>query len=149
MGNIFRRIKNETRDAVRNTRNNWQDVWRTIPRGPREEIMRVAAIVQPAAYLGTAGAASAYDSRGGATSAAEDMARDLGVDLAPVQVQDPNAGSGSAEPAVAYPQQKRKRQLASRAGTLLTGDWTGTGTNLGSTGTNLGGAGGRSTLLGL
>jgi len=60
----------------------------------------------------------------------------------------PEPPSPGAQPQpILDPQQKRRRQIAGRAGTFLTGP-SGIGSSP-STGTNLGGAGGRSTLLGL
>lgn len=70
------------------------------------------------------------------------MAADaLGMGEEPIPTPATSLVDGA--PVVADPQQKRKRQLAGRAGTLLTGGGAGGG------GSTLGGAGGRSTLLGM
>jgi hypothetical protein len=138
MGSAVSSATNAIQDAFTDTRNNVQDAWRTLPSGVREEVNRAAAVMMPVAYAGNAVGVETYENGGDVMAAAGKVAGDLGIVAPPVTVPGDNA----ANAVVADPQQKRKRQLAGRAGTLLTGGGTGQGTNLG-------GAGGRSTLLGL
>lgn len=149
MGSAVSSATNAIQDAFTDTRNNVQDAWRTLPSGVREEVNRAAAVIMPTAYAGNAVGVATYEQGGDVMAGVNQVAGDLGIGQTVTVPGDNAAKPGdnaanatSKEPVVADPQQKRKRQLAGRAGTLLTGGGTGTGTNLG-------GAGGRSTLLGL
>lgn len=140
MGSSVKSATNAITDAARDTRNEVQRVYRkTVSNGLREEINRTAAVVMPTAYAGNALAVGAGENGGDLMAGVNEVAGDLGIGQT-VPVADPNAGM-TAAPEVADPQQKRRRQLAGRAGTLLTG--------ASGNGTSLGGTGGRSTLLGL
>lgn len=140
MGSSVKSATNAITDAARDTRNEVQRSYRkAVSPGLREEINRTAAVVMPTAYAGNAVAVGAGENGGDLMAGVNEVAGDLGIGQT-VPVADPGMGATPAE--VADPQQKRRRQLAGRAGTLLTGGGTGGGTNLGGTG-------GRSTLLGL
>lgn len=139
MGDSVSSAANAVKDAAKDTAGAVRVGYRkAVSRGLREEINRGAAVVLPTAYAGNAVSVGAYEQGGDVMGGVNQVAGDLGLGQN-VTVADPSAG---AAPVVADPQQKRKRQLAGRAGTLLTGGVDGGGTNLG-------GAGGRSTLLGL
>jgi len=131
-------IKEGAKDAASSVRVGYKKV---VNKGLREEINRGLAVAMPTAYAGNAVGVATYESGGDLQEGLNQAAGDIGLGQT-VMVPDPNAGA-SAAPTVADPQQKRRRQIAGRAGTLLTGGGTDGG------GTNLGGAGGRSTLLGL
>lgn len=141
MGDSVSSATNAIKDAAKDTAGSIRVGYKkAINKGLREEINRAAAIAMPTAYSGNAVGVATYEQGGDLQAGVNQVAGDLGIGQT-VTVPDPNAGA-TAAPVVADPMQKRKRQLAGRAGTLLTG-----GTDGG--GTNLGGAGGRSTLLGL
>jgi len=141
MGDSVSSATNAIKDAVKDTAGAVRKTYRgAVNKGLREEINRGAAVVMPTAYVGNAVGVATYEQGGDLQAGVNEVAGDLGIGQT-VTVPDANAGA-TAAPVVADPQQKRKRQLAGRAGTLLTG-------GMDSGGTNLGGASGRSTLLGL
>jgi len=143
MGDSVSSATNAIKDAAKDTAGAVRKTYRgAINKGLREEINRGAAGVMPTAYAGNAVGIATYEFGGDIQAGINQAAGDLGIGQT-VAVPDPNAGLSATAPAVADPQQKRRRQIAGRAGTLLTGGGTDGG------GTNLGGAGGRSTLLGL
>lgn len=144
MGSSVKSATKATTKAIRDTRDTVQKTVRKVTSsGLREEVSRATAVLMPTAYAGNALAVGTYENGGDLMAGANKVAGDLGLGgEAPVPVADPNASIADQAASVADPQQKRRRQLAGRAGTLLTGGTSGNGTTLGGTG-------GRSTLLGL
>lgn len=141
MGSSVKSATNAVTDAARDVRNEAQRVYRkNVSQGLREEINRTAAVVLPTTYSGNAVAVGTAEQGGDVMAGVNQVADDLGLGET-VTVPGPE-GQAEQAPTVYDPQQKRRRQAAGRAGTLLTGGMDGGGTNLG-------GAGGRSTLLGL
>jgi len=141
MGDSVSSATNAIKDAAKDTASAVRTGYRkTVNKGLREEVNRAAAVAMPTAYAGNAVGVATYESGGDLQEGLNQAAGDIGIGQT-VTVADPNAAT--LAPTVADPQQKRRRQIAGRAGTLLTGGGTDGG------GTNLGGAGGRSTLLGL
>jgi hypothetical protein len=105
--------------------------------GMRQEINRAAMVAQPVGVGGTTVGANTADNGGDVMAGVQKVGVDAGLSAAPVDATTPKL-----PPPVIDPAEKRRRDLAGRAGTLLTASGSGGGTNLGATG-------GRSTLLGL